>query len=163
MTPSTIVADAQDSLMTMNRIVSLLRSRCFEVLSITVARSETPGVARLTIVIDSERTRPERVVAYLAKLNDVWSVTELENNVATRELALVRIVCPAGSEPRLDGVLSDAFLIERDERSAVLAIVAEPLTIDQVLAGMGAPVSGFVRSGALSLPPAGTAVDGGAS
>ena len=53
MTHATIVADAQDSLVTLNRVVSLLRGRCFAVVSFTAAKSHRPGIARLTIVVDA--------------------------------------------------------------------------------------------------------------
>ena len=91
----TLLADADDSLITLNRVISLLRSRRFAIVSVAAAQTHSPGVVRLTIVIEAERTRSDRVAACLAKLADVWNVTELDP-AQTEALVSVRHARPAG-------------------------------------------------------------------
>jgi acetolactate synthase I/III small subunit len=88
-----IVASAQNTLHALNRVVSLLRGRDFHVESLAVGRSERSGVARVTIVIDATRTRPERVASCLERLEEVWSVRRVERSeVIRREVALIKFI-----------------------------------------------------------------------
>lgn len=150
MTYATIVADAQDSMLTLNRVVSLLRGRCFAVVSFTAARSHRPGIARLTIVVDGARTRPARVAACLAKLADVWNVNQLEPaDSLVREMALVRVRCPVDRQPTaLEEMPHEAVqVVHRDDTSMLLQVVAEPARLDAMLREMALPILEVLRSG----------------
>jgi acetolactate synthase-1/3 small subunit len=135
-------------------VVSLLRGRCFAVVSFTAAKSHRPGIAHLTIVVDTARTKAGRVAARLAKLADVWNVRELESmHSLVRELALLRVQCP----PDLQQIVAEATsrdglrVIHRDGSSMILEIVAEPETLDAILGNLQVPVVEIMRSGALAM------------
>jgi acetolactate synthase-1/3 small subunit len=132
----TLVADADDTLITINRVISLLRARRFAIVSVAAARTHTPGVARLTIVIDAGRTPSGRVTASLAKLADVWNVAELDPaETLCRELALVRVAAVSGALALPPAVASrdDVRVVHRDDRCFILEIVAEPEDVDGVI------------------------------
>lgn len=154
MTHATVVADAQDSSVTLNRVVSLLRGRRFAVVSFTAARSHVPSIARLTIVVDAAHTRPGRVAACLAKLADVWNVQELEPvHSLRREIALVRVLCPADVQHTLAEVTSrgGVRVAHRDSSSMILEVVAEPEKLDAILEQLDLPIVECMRSGTLAM------------
>jgi acetolactate synthase-1/3 small subunit len=131
----TIVADVDDKLITLNRVVSLLRSRRFSTVSVGTAKTQTPGVVRLTVVVDSKQTPPRRVVACLSKLVDVWNVTERSPDASlSRELALVKVAVPPGVAGLPPDLAQDAIrVLHRDDRAMVLEVVAEPTEVDRIL------------------------------
>lgn len=132
----TLVADADDTLITINRVISLLRVRRFAVVSVATARTRTSGVARLTIVIDAARTPSGRVIASLAKLADVRNVVELDPvEGLCRELALVRVAAVSGRPvlPAEVAARDDVRVLDRDARSIILEIVAKPEDVDGII------------------------------
>ena len=151
----TLVADADDTLITINRVISLLRVRRFAVVSIATARTHTPGVARLTIVIDADRTPSGRVTASLAKLADVRNVVELDPvEKLCRELALVRVAAVSGKPflPPEVAARDDVRVLHRDDRCLVLEIVAEPEDVDDILQALEpSQVAELVRSRQLAI------------
>lgn len=152
----TIVADAEDKLITLNRVVSLLRARQFSTVSLGAAQTQTPGVVRLTIVIDSERTRPSRVVACLSKLVDVWNVAERSPDaLLCRELALVKVtVAPGGAGLPPELSRGDIRLLHRDDRAMVLEVVAEPKEVDRILRSLESlGIVELVRASRLTMEP----------
>lgn len=152
----TIVADAEDKLITLNRVVSLLRARQFSTVSVGTAQTQTPGVVRLTIVLDSEHTQPSRVVACLSKLVDVWNVAERSlNKSLCRELAFVKVAVPpgvAGLPPDL--AQDEIHVLHRDSQSMVLEVVAEPKEVDRVLRAMESfEIIELARASQLTMEP----------
>lgn len=65
----TLVALMQDRPGVLTRAVSLFRRRGFNIESLTVGHSETPGVSRMTLVVESEAV--EQVVKQLYRLVEV--------------------------------------------------------------------------------------------
>ena len=70
----TLVALVEDKPGVLNRVASLFRRRAFNIESLTVGRTDIPGISRMTVVIDSNEVNAERVTAYLYKLVNVLSV-----------------------------------------------------------------------------------------
>lgn len=76
----------------LNRIVSLLRRRSFNIDSITVGHSEQPGVSRMTIVVNGLDLEVEQAIKQLYKLMEVLKVTDVTAlNCVAHELALVKV------------------------------------------------------------------------
>ena len=57
MKPHTFVVTVEDQPGVLNRVASLFRRRGFNIASLTVGRTETPGVSRMTIVVDADERR----------------------------------------------------------------------------------------------------------
>jgi len=88
----TVTALVEDRPGVLNRIASLFRRRSFNIESIVVGRSETPGLSRLTLVVGGDEAAVEQVTKQLYKLIDVVKVSDITNEeVVARELALVKV------------------------------------------------------------------------
>jgi acetolactate synthase-1/3 small subunit len=76
----------------LNRVSSLFRRRAFNIESLTVGHTETPGVSRMTIVVDTDERGARLVEANLYKLvpvRRVENITRLPK--ITRDLAMIRV------------------------------------------------------------------------
>ena len=92
MTNHTLVALVEDRPGVLNRVASLIRRRNFNINSIAVGRSETPGLSRMTIVVDGATTAVEQVRKQLDKLIEVVKITDItEGHLVARELALIKV------------------------------------------------------------------------
>jgi len=91
-TPHTLVVLMQDHPGVLNRVSSLLRQRGFNIESLTVSTTDTPGISRMTLVVDGATTNVEQVGKQLYKLIEVTKVTEVTHEPhVTREMALVKV------------------------------------------------------------------------
>jgi acetolactate synthase-1/3 small subunit len=89
----TLIALVEDKPGVLNRVASLFRRRNFNIESLAVGHSETPGVSRMTIVTDEEEYLRRGVVrANLLKLINVIDVQDVTDTpCVTREMALIKI------------------------------------------------------------------------
>jgi acetolactate synthase I/III small subunit len=94
----TIVALVEDRPGVLNRIASKWRQRSFNIESLTVGHSETPGLSRMTFVVDASNTDVEQVIKQLYKIIEVAKVTDItQDETVARELALVKVGATAGT------------------------------------------------------------------
>ena len=92
----TLIALMQDKPGVLDRVASLFRRRNFNIESLTVGHSETPGVSRMTIVVDAEQAGIEQVQKQLIKLIEVTKVIDVSHEPTVfRELALARVHAPS--------------------------------------------------------------------
>jgi len=90
----TLVALVEDHPGVLNRVASLFRRRGFNIESITVGKTETDGISRMTLVIDGATTQVEQVEKQLYKLIDVVKVSDITHDgIIARELALIKVRC----------------------------------------------------------------------
>jgi acetolactate synthase-1/3 small subunit len=86
----------EDRLITLNRVVGLVRRRNFPVRGLSVGPTGTPGLSRLTIMMQSDEAAAERAVQHLRKVVGVRDAASLpQGEAVTRELALVKLRPPA--------------------------------------------------------------------
>ena len=85
----TLVALVENKPGVLNRVASLFRRRNFNIDSLTVGRTESPEVSRMTIVMEDD---PEKVQNQLYKLVNVIQVDNVTHapNVS-RDLALIKV------------------------------------------------------------------------
>src|SRR2546429_4644058 len=77
----------------LNRVASLFRRRAFNIESLTVGRTEEPGVSRMTVVVDTDAYGARRLEANLYKLVPVKRVDDITSAPAiARDLALIKVV-----------------------------------------------------------------------
>ena len=87
----TLVAWMRDKPGVLNRVSGMLRRRNFNIDSLQVSHSETPGISRMTFVVDGDERVAEQVVKQLRKVVDVTAVEDITDRLAIlRELALIR-------------------------------------------------------------------------
>jgi acetolactate synthase-1/3 small subunit len=88
----TLVVLVEDQPGVLNRVVSLMRRRSFNIDSITVGHSEQPGLSRMTIIVSGEDNEVEQAGKQLYKLLEVVKVTDVPaEDAITRELVIVKV------------------------------------------------------------------------
>jgi acetolactate synthase-1/3 small subunit len=99
--PHVFIVYVEDEPGVLTRISSLFRRRAFNIISLTVGPTETAGVSRLTIVIETDTAAARRIEAHLWKLVNVIRVEDATRFASVRrELVLVKV--SAGAETRTD-------------------------------------------------------------
>jgi acetolactate synthase-1/3 small subunit len=87
-----VVVLLEDQLITLNRVVGLLRRRNVPVRSLSVGPTGAPGISRLTIMIQSDETAAVRAVQHLQKIVGVRDAAVIaQGDAVARELALVKL------------------------------------------------------------------------
>ena len=122
---STLIALVEDKPGVLNRVASLFRRRAFNIESLTVGHTEQPGVSRMTIVVDSDRTDVQKVAQNLYKLVNVIRVDDVtEQPAVMRDLALIRVRANGG------GTRSEVMQIVDTFRARVVDVGLETLMVE---------------------------------
>jgi acetolactate synthase-1/3 small subunit len=88
----TLVALVENKPGVLNRVASLLRRRNFNVDSLTVGRTHSPHISRMTIVVDAEKANGWRIASNLVKLVNVIDVKLVsEEPHISRDMALIKV------------------------------------------------------------------------
>jgi len=96
----TLIALMQDKPGVFDRVASLFRRRNFNIESITVGHSETPGISRMTLVVNCDNeVQREQVVKQFHKLIEVTKVIDevTPDRAVYRELALIKVAANVDS------------------------------------------------------------------
>jgi acetolactate synthase-1/3 small subunit len=124
MTKHTLIALMEDKPGVLNRVASLFRRRNFNIASLTVGHSETPGISRMTVVVDADGAGIEQVEKQLYKLVNITKVSDVSHEpTVVRELALIKVHATAPSRAEIMQLV-DIF------RAKVVDVAAESLTIE---------------------------------
>ena len=76
----------------MNRVSSLFRRRAFNIESLTVGHTETAGISRMTVVVDTDEYGARRLEAHLYKLVPCRRVDNITMAPSiARDLALIKV------------------------------------------------------------------------
>lgn len=137
--PHLLLATLDDEPGVLNRVVSLIRRRAFNIQALTVGPAETPGTSRMTLVVESDEAGARRVAAHLEKLLNVLKVELLtEKPAVVRYLALLRVAAPvtvrsqvltvgAAFRAQVVDVSEDSVVLECSGSAEKLAALAEAL------------------------------------
>ena len=107
------------------RIASLFARRGFNIESLSVAQSETPGISRTTFVVTGEDHTIEQVEKQLQKLVDVIKVIDhSEAKYVDRELMLIKVNV-ASNESRME-----LRLVAQDFRARIVDVHRNALTFE---------------------------------
>lgn len=89
----TLIAFMEDYPGVLSRVAGMIRRRNFNVVSLTVAPTETPAISRMTAVLECDAAQEEQVGKQLRKLINVTKViTDLSpEHTVFRELALIKV------------------------------------------------------------------------
>jgi acetolactate synthase-1/3 small subunit len=131
------VAWVEDKPGVLNRVASLFRRRAFNIESLTVGHTQEPGVSRMTIVVDGERTDTEKVVQNLYKLVNVIRVDDVtEGPAVMRDLALIKVGASNGTR-------SEVMQIVETFRARVVDVGLKTLTVE--VTGTEEKINGLVE------------------
>jgi acetolactate synthase I/III small subunit len=108
----------------LTRVASLIRRRGFNIDSLTVGHTETAGVSRMTIVVDTDELGARRVEANLYKLINVLRVDNVTSQASvTRDLALVKVTATRDTRTEIMQ-LAEAY------RARIVDVAATSLMIE---------------------------------
>jgi acetolactate synthase-1/3 small subunit len=145
----------EDRLITFNRAVGLIRRRNLPVRSIAVGPTTTPGVSRLTIMIQSDEATANRAVQQLQKVVGVREAAAFaaQDGVA-RELALVKVRAAADRYAELLDVvqLYHASVIDDTPDAVIVELTgSEAFVVSCIRALERFEILDVVRSGAIAI------------
>ena len=151
----TLVALVENRPGVLNRVASLFRRRGFNIESIAVGHSESPGISRMTIVVDGANTAVEQVRKQLDKLVEVIKVTDITaENLVSRELALVKVLTTPTTRSEIIEIvdLFRAKIVDVASDSLVVEATGDEQKIDslvRLLRGFG--IKELARTGRLGM------------
>jgi acetolactate synthase-1/3 small subunit len=154
---ATFVALVENKPGVLNRVVSLFRRRGFNLDSLTVGRTHSNAVSRMTIVMDcNDPNDPKKIMMNLYKLVDVIEVQDLTDipNV-TRDMALVKIQVPSAvSKNNLTEVTYQygARIVDIGPDIAIIEVTGKPERVETVIRELEPfGIIEVVRSGVVSM------------
>ena len=139
----------------LNRVVSLMRRRSFNIESITVGKSEQPHVSRMTIVVDGEEEEVEQVGKQLYKLMEVLKVTDLTDmNCVAHELAMIKVAAKPQHRSEILQIaqIYGARVVDASPSTLMLEATGPEEQVDGLLAMLrGFGIREQVRTGPIAL------------
>jgi acetolactate synthase-1/3 small subunit len=130
----TIVALVQDRPGVLNRCVGLFRRRGFNIESLAVGHSETAGVSRLTLVVESDEV--EQVVKQLYRLIEVLKVSDVTNDpTVEREMVIIKIHAPPSSRHEIVALTSvfDAKIVDVGVNTMIVEMTGTPSKVENFI------------------------------
>jgi acetolactate synthase-1/3 small subunit len=150
-----VVVLLEDHLITLNRVVGLIRRRNFPVRSLSIGPTGAPGVSRLTIMLQSDETAAERAVQHLQKIVGVHDAAVVpQGEAVARELALVKLRPAAEQYAELLDVvqLYRATLVDESLHAVVLELTgSEAFVLSCLRALERFEIVEVARSGAVAM------------
>lgn len=158
----TLVVLVEDHPGVLNRVVSLIRRRSFNIHTITVGASEQPGISRMTLVVDGDDQEVEQAGKQLYKLMEVLKVTDItDTNAISHELVLVKVATKPQNrqEVMLAGQIYDAKFVDATPASLIMEVTGSQERIDSFL-NMVKPygIRELVRTGPIAMSRGGGSV-----
>lgn len=133
----TLVALVEDKPGVLNRVASLFRRRNFNIESLAVGHSETPGVSRMTIVTDEyENLRRNVIRANLLKLINVIDVQDVTDQPCViREVALIKIKADATQRGQVMDVaeMYRARIVDVGTETLIVEITGDSEKIEAII------------------------------
>jgi len=146
----------------LNRVASLFRRRAFNIESLTVGHTETPGLSRMTVVVDTDDYGARRLEANLYKLVPVRRVVDITTAPSiARDLALIKVAATGEARTqvmqlvdvyraRIVDVSPESLVIEttgtEDKIDSLLEVLRPYGVIEMVRTGRVAMARGIVAA-----------------
>lgn len=133
----TFVAYVEDLPGVLTRVASLFRRLNLNIISLTVGRSERPGLSRLTLVCEASAEAGDRIRASLYKLENVVDVDDIAGAPSvTRELALIKVAATARNRSLI-------FELVEVFRARIVDLAPESLMIE--MTGVESKIEGLIQ------------------
>ncbi|KGX92440.1 acetolactate synthase [Pontibacillus halophilus JSM 076056 = DSM 19796] len=132
-----ITATVQNRSGVLNRVTGLLQKRQFNIESISVGRTETEGISKMTFVVDVEdHQKLEQLTKQLHKQIDVLKVSDITDKaIVARELALIKVVANAQQRNELQTMIEPfrASIIDVSRDSLTVQVTGKPDKIEALI------------------------------
>jgi acetolactate synthase I/III small subunit len=133
----TFVSYVEDKPGVLTRVASLFRRLNINIISLTVGRSERPGLSRMTIVCEASAEAGHRIRASLFKLENVLDVDDIAGAPSvTRELALIKVAATKDTR-------SPIFELVEVFRARIVDLAPESLMIE--MTGVESKIEGLIQ------------------
>src|SRR5258708_2175745 len=133
----TFVSYVEDKPGVLTRVASLFRRLNINIISLTVGRSERPGLARLTLVCEASAEAGDRIRASMFKLENVLDVDDIAGAPSvTRELALIKVAATKHTR-------SAIFELVEVFRARIVDLAPESLMIE--MTGVESKIEGLIQ------------------
>ncbi len=157
----TFVIYVEDKPGVLARVAILFRRRAFNIETLTVGRTEHPGISRMTIVVDTDERGARRIEANLYKLVNVLWIQNVTNSCVTTDLALLKVAVTPGTRAELIEIAKkyDAHVIEEGSDALIMEITGDGDKIGGFLASLCSfHVVEMVRTGSIAMTRCGHAL-----
>jgi acetolactate synthase-1/3 small subunit len=161
----------------LNRVASLFRRRAFNIESLTVGHTETPGLSRMTVVVDTDEYGARRLEAHLYKLVPVRRVDNITTAPSiARDLALIKVAATGEARThvmqlvdvyraRIVDVSPESLVIEttgtEDKIDSLVEVLRPYGVVEMVRTGRVAMARGLAPTKRLGVPRGVPATDVG--
>jgi acetolactate synthase-1/3 small subunit len=139
----------------LNRVASLFRRRGFNIEGITVGQSESPQLARMTVVVGGDSAEVEQVRKQLDKLIDVVKVSDITSeNMVARELALIKVKTTPATRSEIIQIVDifRANIVDVAPDSVIVEVTGDEDKIDSLLQLLGDfGIEEIARTGRLAM------------
>ena len=152
----------------LNRVASLFRRRAFNIESLTVGHTETPGLSCMTVVVDTDEYGARRLEAHLHKLVPVRRVDNITTTPSiTRDLALIKVAATGDARThvmqlvdvyraRIVDVSPESLVIEttgtEDKIDSLVEVLRPYGVVEMVRTGRVAMARGLTPATRLGVP-----------
>lgn len=130
----TIVAWMQDQPGVLTRAVSLFRRRGYNIASLAVGHTETPGISRMTVVVESDDV--EQVVKQLYRLVEVTNVVDVTDEpTVDREMVMMKVNAVNGNRAEIV-TLSNVFnakVVDVSPSTMIVEMTGTPSKVDNLI------------------------------
>lgn len=139
----------------LSRVAGLFSARGYNIESLTVAPTNDPTLARMTLVTSGSDEIIEQITKQLNKLVDVVKMLDLtEFNHIEREMMMVKVNAEGPDREEIKR-LADIFrarIIDVNDRAYVIELTGTGEKLDAFVAALGArPIEEVVRSGTMAI------------
>jgi acetolactate synthase-1/3 small subunit len=123
----TIIAWLEDKPSVLNRVTGLFSRRNFNIESLNVGHTETPGISRMTFVTRGTERDLQQVTTQLDKLINVVHIEDITNEPSVvREMALIKVTATGQTRGEIMQLIDiyRASVVDVDMTSLIIQIVA---------------------------------------
>lgn len=151
----TMIAWMEDKPGVLNRVAGLFRRRNFNIESLTVGHSETPGISRMTFVVDGDARQLRQVKTQLSKLINVTAVQDVTDEpTVVRELALVKVHADSANRAEILQLVDiyRAGIVDVAMDSLVIQITGPEERVNSLISLLGTfGIEEMVRTGRVAM------------
>ena len=139
----------------LSRVAGLFSRRGYNIDSLTVGETENPAYSRMTVAVTGDDSILEQIEKQLAKLEDVRSIKELEDNASVcRELILVKVEAGKEARPSINAIVEifRAKIVDVAENSMMIELTGNQAKLDAFTKLLdGYEIKELVRTGITGL------------
>lgn len=121
----------------LNRVTGMLQRRQFNIESISVGATETPGISKMTLVVEvSDAQKVEQLTKQLNKQIDVIKVQDITDQaIVERELALIKVATTPQINNEIQGLISPfrARVLDISKDSTTIQVTGNSDKVDALV------------------------------